>query len=101
MKEINIWWENPKILLDKNHILDIFPKQHMTFNEKINALSRLILITILIYCIFIDNYQLLLLLLFTVIIIYIYFNNSRKTNSPLYKESNKKEIIKEMKPKYK
>ena len=75
MKNEKIWWENPKILIDPNSILEIFPKQEMTYNQKINAFTRLVIIFISLYAILTGNYKLLILVVFIFIVIYIYFSN--------------------------
>ena len=75
MKNEKIWWENPKILIDPNSILEIFPKQEMTYNQKINAFTRLVIIFISLYVILTGNYKLLILVVFIFIVIYIYFSN--------------------------
>lgn len=47
-KEINIWYKNPNVLF--TNFAELFPTKSMTFNQKINALTRLIIIiTILAY----------------------------------------------------
>ena len=72
MKNEKIWWENPKILIDPNSILEIFPKQEMTYNQKINAFTRLVIIFISLYVILTGNYKLLILVvLFLLSFIYI------------------------------
>jgi len=44
------WTNNPAILFDKNYIFDYFPDSSMSFEEKINSITRLvILITLLGY----------------------------------------------------
>ena len=37
------WIYNPLILIDKNYAKEIFPLNEMTENQKLNALSRLII----------------------------------------------------------
>lgn len=45
-----IWINDPTILFNKDHILDLWPSQNMCYEEKINAITRfVILITILGY----------------------------------------------------
>jgi hypothetical protein len=41
---INFWINNPTVLLDQNYISEVWPTEFMTFNQKLNALSRLIII---------------------------------------------------------
>ena len=37
------WLENPNILFDKNYISEVWPSDDMTYTEKMNSLSRLII----------------------------------------------------------
>jgi hypothetical protein len=51
MKDL-FWIYNPMILFNKEHIKDIWPMSHMSYVEKINAITRLVIIlTILGYLI--------------------------------------------------
>jgi hypothetical protein len=40
---IPFWANDPTVLFNKKHILELFPLQEMTFDEKLNAVSRLII----------------------------------------------------------
>lgn len=40
----NIWFKHPLVLFKKGHINQIWPKENMNKNEKINAISRLVII---------------------------------------------------------
>ena len=43
-----LWINDPSILLNKNKILDLWPSSNMSYEEKVNSISRVIvLITIL------------------------------------------------------
>lgn len=47
---IQFWSNEPTILFNKNHIFELWPTNEMSYNQKLNAISRLIiLITILGY----------------------------------------------------
>jgi len=51
-ESINIWFNDPTILFKKDQINEIWPKGNMTRNQKINAITRLVIIlTILGYLI--------------------------------------------------
>ena len=39
-----IWFNKPLVILNENHLYEIIPKNHMSKNRKINAISRLIII---------------------------------------------------------
>ena len=54
------WIYNPLILIDKNYAKEIFPLNEMTENQKLNALSRLIImLSILNYIITKSNYTII------------------------------------------
>jgi Family of unknown function (DUF5762) len=38
------WTQNPNILMDKDYMLEFFPTGEMTFNQKLNAVTRSVLI---------------------------------------------------------
>ena len=42
--KISFWTENPNILLQSNYALEFFPIDTMTFNQKLNALTRLVIV---------------------------------------------------------
>ena len=37
------WFDNPNILLDKNYIFEFFPIEPMSYNQKLNAITRIII----------------------------------------------------------
>jgi len=44
METTTFWINNPAILFKQNQIKQIWPKQSMSRNEKINAITRLVII---------------------------------------------------------
>jgi hypothetical protein len=49
-KEIPFWSENPNILFNKDYIFEFFPTDDMSYSQKLNAISRtIILLTIISY----------------------------------------------------
>lgn len=62
------WGENPNILL---HILDFFPTEKMSFNEKLNALSRTVILLSFILFIFTRSIRVIFVSIFTLILIYV------------------------------
>jgi len=47
---IPFWSENPNVLLDTRYITELFPVEGMTYNQKLNAVSRVvILITLILF----------------------------------------------------
>ena len=41
---IHFWAEDPNVLLDPQHALEFFPTETMNFNQKLNAITRIVLI---------------------------------------------------------
>ena len=39
-----IWYKDPKVLIEKAKVLELWPAPEMTFAEKINAMVRLIIV---------------------------------------------------------
>lgn len=38
------WLENPNVLFHKDHMLEFFPTEEMAFNQKLNAITRLVIL---------------------------------------------------------
>lgn len=43
-KMIPFWFENPNILLDKDYMFEFFPIETMNYNQKLNAITRIIIV---------------------------------------------------------
>ena len=41
---IPFWFNDPSILLNKKHIFVIWPNSFMTYEEKLNAITRLVIL---------------------------------------------------------
>jgi hypothetical protein len=49
-KEVPFWTDNPNILLNPSHITELFPSNDMTYGQKLNAITRMvILFTFVVY----------------------------------------------------
>ena len=44
----SFWLNNPNVLIDQREIMDLWPTQNMSFNEKLNAVSRLVILLCLV-----------------------------------------------------
>jgi hypothetical protein len=42
--DVPFWSKNPNIIFDKDHILEFFPTDEMSFNQKLNAITRVVLL---------------------------------------------------------
>ena len=70
---ISFWSNDPSILLNNNYLFDIWPTPKMCFEQKLNAISRLIIyITLLVY-LFTFSLRILIIGIVTLFTIFIYF----------------------------
>ena len=42
--KISFWTEDPNVLFQPNYVLEFFPVDTMNFNQKLNSLTRLVII---------------------------------------------------------
>lgn len=75
------WIKDPKILFKKDKILQLWPYEEMSYNEKLNATTRFIIIITLGGYALINNYLILLfgfILLLLIVFIHNYYKNEIK-----------------------
>lgn len=82
-KSIPFWAENPNILLKPEYITEIFPSSDMAYNQKLNAISRMVIVLTLL--VFATNPTPMTLIygLISMLAIYLvyYYHASEKTKS--------------------
>ena len=88
----SFWLNNPKILFDKNHIGELWPTKDLDYTDKLNAVTRLVLI-LAIFGLITGNYMKILMATFVTLVIIVIMYNSKKSQS--IKDKIKKEIVKE------
>jgi hypothetical protein len=64
-ENIPFWAENPNVLFQPTYILEFFPVEEMTYNQKLNAISRTILILAIVGFLISRNPSILLVTLVT------------------------------------
>lgn len=81
------WSNDPTILFNKNSLFQIWPSQQMTFEEKLNAISRLVIFMSVLGYILTLNSNLLIIGIITLAIIYtLYKLRKQKIVSSLIKK---------------
>jgi len=81
---IQFWSNDPTIIMNKDYIFEVWPTPKMSFEQKLNAISRLIIILTVLGFIFTMSTKLLLVGIITLVVIF-----------ALYK-SRKQKVTKEM-----
>lgn len=79
-QKIPFWAEDPNILLQQPYILEFFPVASMTFNQKLNAITRTVLVMTLITFALNKNTRILGISAFTLLAIFLlyYATNQQK-----------------------
>jgi hypothetical protein len=85
-----VWLNDPRILLRKDKIMEIWPNQDMSAEEKVNAVSRLVIILVIIGYLLTLKVNIFLLGAATLGIVYLlYYFQNRSINKYKEKFSNK------------
>ncbi len=80
------WSNDPTILFNKKYILQLWPTQNMTFEEKLNAISRIVILMSILGFLFTTNLNLIVIGIITLGIIFsIYKFRKQKIVSSLIK----------------
>lgn len=76
-----IWINDPTILFNKEYILDLWPSQNMCYEEKMNAITRLVIIITILGYIFSMSLRILIIGLVTLCAIYILYKLKKPNNT--------------------
>lgn len=72
------WTENPNVLLDPRYLTELFPTESMNFSQKLNAVSRLIIVLSIIGFILSRSVRLIIISIITLgSICFLYYNHKR------------------------
>jgi hypothetical protein len=78
-ENIPFWSEDPNILFKQPYMFEIFPTETMTYSQKLNATSRMVLYLTIILFLFTRNFRILIMSLITMgIIWFLFFNQERE-----------------------
>ena len=75
----NFWFNDPTILFNKEDIFQLYPTKDMTFEMKLNAISRIVILLSILGFIFTGNWKIIIIGIITLAII-ISFYKLRKRN---------------------
>ena len=76
-REPEFWSENPNVLLDPRYLFELFPTESMCYSQKLNAVSRLVLILTIIGFFFTQSVR--MLIISTITMASIYYLNYHKS----------------------
>lgn len=82
-KHIPFWTENPNVLLQPKYIFEFFPVDNMSYEQKLNAVSRTVIILTIIGFLITKHFRIIVVGLITMGAIYLmyYYHNKEKENT--------------------
>ena len=81
-QQTNIWLKNPAVLLKKEQLSQIWPRESMSRNEKINPITRLVIILTILGFVVTQTYNFLLTGLITLgVIAMLYYAKDNKQDN--------------------
>jgi hypothetical protein len=86
---IKFWTEDPNILLKQTYIFELFPTSDMTFNQKLNAISRLVIFTTIILVIITRSFRIVFGAIITLVAIFLLHKYKSKDDKETFSNSNK------------
>jgi hypothetical protein len=92
MQTTNIWISDPSILLKKNQLNQIWPKASMSRNEKINAITRLVIILSVLGFLITQSYNFFITGAITLgVIVLLYYTKNTQSDENDHKNTDIKE----------
>ena len=87
---IPFWSNDPTTLFNSNNFMKILPTQNMSFEEKLNAISRLVIYASILGFLFTMNLNFLLVSIITLFVIWIVYRLFKNNIGSIFeKRSNK------------
>ena len=89
---IPFWSENPNVILQSQFLMEFFPSENMTYEQKLNAVSRLVILLTIIGFILTKSVRMLIIstiTLFSIYMLYYYHSNEKLKNDEKKKHLEK------------
>lgn len=88
--DVAFWSEDPNILFQSNYIMEFFPTESMDYNQKLNAVSRLVIVITIITFILKPSIRLIIIAAITLLAIYLIHSYHVKEQN---KQANKSAVV--------
>jgi hypothetical protein len=76
--DIPFWIENPNIIFNQQYFFEFFPTEDMTYSQKLNAVSRMVIYLTFFIFIFTKSFRLLIVSAITLFSIYFLYNHDKQ-----------------------
>lgn len=79
-ESVHFWGKNPNVLLFKEYIFEFFPTEEMSYNQKLNAITRTIVVLIILFFVYSGSLRIIVIGIVTVLAIYVlhYFHEKER-----------------------
>ena len=84
------WLNDPNVLLDRNHITEIFPDKNFSLAQKLNAITRLVIVMTILGYLFTRSVKILVSAAITLVIVVIMFKT--KSQKEPFSEFKKEDL---------
>ena len=89
------WINEPTIIIKKEYITEIYPNQNMDFEQKLNAITRLVILLSLLGFLITRNFNIIFIGILTLLIIISIYNiKKHKIMEKIAKDSEEKMVVK-------
>jgi hypothetical protein len=87
--KIPFWYENPNILFQKEYIFEFFPIDTMTYNQKLNAITRIIILLTIVGFVISRSFRILVVSAITIFAIFLfhYYHEKEKSKNETKKQN--------------
>lgn len=85
-KQIQFWGENPNVLLQQPHMFEFYPSAYMTYEQKLNAITRAVIILAGLIFIVTNSFRTLLFTIVTLGAIYILYYYHKQEKDKMMKK---------------
>jgi hypothetical protein len=97
----NIWFNDPTVLLNKNQMNQLWPTEKMSKNEKINAITRLVIILSILGYLLTNSINFFLTGFITLgVIIFLYYTKESQTSDKLQESFTNPNLYNVLKPNF-
>jgi hypothetical protein len=83
-EKVPFWFENPNILLHPAYLYELFPNESMTYDQKLNAITRIVIVCSIIGFVFTQRIRILIIGAITIFAIFILHHSKSKKSKEGY-----------------
>jgi hypothetical protein len=65
-EHVKFWFEDPNVLLNPKYIFEFFPTENMTYNQKLNSITRIVILLAVVSFTLTKNYRLIVVSVLTI-----------------------------------